>query len=584
MLKQNHGDASLKSAQTAAPTVSSAGAVESSGRADDAQRVGAGVFRRALTGSSSAIKNRASSLGLSTKLLIFTLAAVLLAEVLIFVPSIANFRRTWLLDRLGDAQIASTAALAAPEGVLPAKLRDELLMGVGVLQIAVRQERERRLIMAQPELPPVATLYDLRTASTFELIGDALAVMVRSGERTIAVRGTLPWGSAKFIEIVLDERPLREAMLAFGVRIFWLSIIISLIVAGLVFLALNALMVRPIKRITENMVVFAEAPEDASRRLEPMPRGDEIGRAARELEAMQTQLQHLLKQKERLAQLGLAVSKINHDLRNMLAHAQLISDRFADSSDPTVQRFAPKLINSLDRAIRLCTETLRYGEAREAPPAKADVPLAVLVDEVADTVGLGNEDCAIAWTNAVDRGLVVHADRDQLYRVIANVVRNAREVLETLPAAPAPADGQEAGPGLREIAVSAAQDGAGWTICVSDNGPGVPPPARKALFQAFRGSVRPGGTGLGLSIASELIRAHGGQITLIGAEQTGSDTNGRTGGHPTNHANNSGHMGNGEAGSRTPAPSQRGLKPLCGATFHITLPAHQSSSASSGST
>ena len=61
---------------------------------------------------------------------------------------------------------------------------------------------------------------------------------------------------------------------------------------------------------------------------------DEIGTAERELAAMQTELASMLHQKNRLAALGLAVSKINHDLRNLLASAQLFSDRLANLPDP----------------------------------------------------------------------------------------------------------------------------------------------------------------------------------------------------------------------------------------------------------
>ena len=98
-------------------------------------------------------------------------------------------------------------------------------------------------------------------------------------------------------------------------------------------------------------------------------RGDEIGVAERELASMQRQLSSLLAQKNRLAQLGMAVSKINHDLRNMLANAQLISDRLVAIPDPTVQRFVPKLIASLDRAIQFCNASLQFGGSQKRPPA-----------------------------------------------------------------------------------------------------------------------------------------------------------------------------------------------------------------------
>ncbi len=64
--------------------------------------------------------------------------------------------------------------------------------------------------------------------------------------------------------------------------------------------------------------------------LKPSERQDELGIAERELAGMQGVLADTLRQQRRLADLGLAVSKINHDLRNILASAQLISDRLSD--------------------------------------------------------------------------------------------------------------------------------------------------------------------------------------------------------------------------------------------------------------
>src|SRR5690606_38469618 len=120
------------------------------------------------------------------------------------------------------------------------------------------------------------------------------------------------------VDIVLPEAPLKAAMLKYGLNILLLSIIISVIAASLIYFALNGLLVQPMMRITSNMLNFSQNPEDASRIILPSQRDDEIGTAERELSHMQSELSHLLLQKNRLAQLGLAVSKINHDLRNML--------------------------------------------------------------------------------------------------------------------------------------------------------------------------------------------------------------------------------------------------------------------------
>jgi signal transduction histidine kinase len=268
------------------------------------------------------------------------------------------------------------------------------------------------------------------------------------------------------------------------------------------------MLVRPMMRLTRNILDFSQNPEDQSRIIVPSRRKDEIGTAERGLAHMQAELAHTLQQKNRLAALGLAVSKISHDLRNMLANAQLISDRLTGVPDPTVQRFAPKLIASLDRAISLCETTLRFGRAEEAPPRREPTPLRALVADVGEGLGLPRED-GIAWSMEVDDQLHVDADRDQLYRVLSNLCRNALQALEQ----------QE--PSMGHIRVTAARSGSRVTIDVQDDGPGVPEKARAHLFQAFQGSARKGGTGLGLAVAHELVAAHGGSIILV---ETGQGT------------------------------------------------------------
>ena len=235
----------------------------------------------------------------------------------------------------------------------------------------------------------------------------------------------------------------------------------------------------------------------------PSTRSDEIGIAERELAHMQLQLSQTLQQKSRLAALGLAVSKISHDLRNMLSSAQLISDRLSSLPDPTVQRFAPKLIASLDRAIHFCESTLRFGRAEEALPHRELFPLRALVAEIGDGLGLPREG-SIAWAALIDEGLRIDADRDQLFRCLSNLTRNAVQAIEQ----------SEAGTG--RVEVSARRDGSSVFLLVRDDGPGLSQQARDHIFQAFQGSSgRKGCTGLGLAIAHELITAHGGSIRLL---------------------------------------------------------------------
>jgi signal transduction histidine kinase len=300
-------------------------------------------------------------------------------------------------------------------------------------------------------------------------------------------------------------------MLDFSVNILWLSALISLITGGLLYFSINRLFVGPVRRMTENMVAFSGAPEDSARIIAPSGRRDEIGVAEEHLAAMQRDLGETLRQQRHLADLGLAVSKINHDLRNLLAAAQLFSDRLGSLPDPTVQRFAPKLIAALDRAIAYCQTTLAYGRAGEPNPSRRLVVLSRLVDDVADSLGLVAHQ-SIAWENRVPAGLEIDADPEQLFRVLVNLGRNALQAL----------DGDQDPSVVRRLSVAAARTADKVAIRVEDTGPGVPERARAHLFQAFQGAARPGGTGLGLAIAAELVRAHGGTIMLLDMSGPGS--------------------------------------------------------------
>jgi signal transduction histidine kinase len=257
------------------------------------------------------------------------------------------------------------------------------------------------------------------------------------------------------------------------------------------------------RRITVNMTAFREDPENPARVMAPSTRRDEIGTVERELTAMQRDLASMLHQKSRLAALGLAISKINHDLRNLLASAQLFSDQLSSLPDPRVQRFAPKLMRALERAIDLCQSTLSYGRVQEPEPERRPVELAPLVEEVREALGLP-ADSPIEWVSAVERGLVVDADADQLFRILLNLARNSVQALSA----------QEKSTGCDQIRITGRREGAVVVIEMSDTGPGLSEQARAHLFEAFQGSTRTGGSGLGLPIAAELVRAHGGEIRL----------------------------------------------------------------------
>ena len=444
---------------------------------------------------------------LSGRFLILTVIFVMLAEILIFVPSVARFRKDYLLDRLERAQIASLALLA--DDMLSEELEAELLRNAEVFNVALRRDEVRQLMLSNPMPQPVSATFDLRDASAFVLIRDAMMRLTKADPEVIRVIGSPVREAGLLIEITMDTSDLRAAMLDYGLRILILSAVISVITAFLLFLAVRRLLVRPIKGVVGHMQRYAAAPEDARGIIQPSADVRELREAEDALHQLQTELTQALKQKERLAQLGGAVSKISHDLRNILTSAQLFTDRIEASEDPLVRRMAPKLVGSITRAVHLCESTLAFGKAEEHAPRLTMEPLIDVVSDVVESERLATEGQDISFSEDIPVGLAVRADPEQLFRVLANLVRNARQALA--------ARGQGG-----EICISAHETEGAWIIDVADTGPGLPAKAQEHLFSPFQGGASKGGTGLGLAIAAELVRGHGGtlELTRTGPEGT----------------------------------------------------------------
>ncbi len=437
---------------------------------------------------------------LSGRFLILTVIFVMIAEVLIFVPSVARFREEYLLTRLERAQIASLALLAG-DGMIEEDLEAELLRNAEVLNIALRRDEVSELVLSADGIPPVAFTFDLREGNAITLIRDAMRRIARPQDETIRVMGNPVREAGLLIDVTMHAGPLRAAMLDYGLRILLLSAVISIITASLLFLAVRRLMVMPIKRVVHHMTNYSDAPEDKNRIITPKANVRELFEAETALRELQTDLTGALRQRERLAQLGEAVAKISHDLRNILTTATLMADRLEQSDDPAVQRTSPRLIASLSRAVNLCEGALAFGKAEEPPPRLDRVDLGNLVCDVVENERIAAGDADVRYETVVEPGLVARADGEQIHRVLANLIRNARQAIVAA-----------GGGGAVRVEAAAREDW--WEIRVCDTGPGLPQKAIDHLFKPFQGGARKGGTGLGLVIAAELVRGHGGRLEL----------------------------------------------------------------------
>lgn len=434
---------------------------------------------------------------LAARLFALTLGAILITEALIFVPSASNVRTQWLTERVQAARIAALALEAAPMREVSEELSESLLERAEVLAVTELEDDMRFQLLA-PAMPmeeePPTRIVDLRAPT---MLGRSAAAMSEyfapEGQMLVIVAEGSDAG--RVIEVLVPQAPLKQTMVDLAWRVTGLSLIIALVAAVVIYLLLDVFVVRPMRRVTVSVEQFSRDPGSWTRRLSPTKRRDEIGRAQNALAGMEEAVADSFRQRAHLAELGSAVAKINHDLRNSLASAQLVSDGLGRSEDPRVQRAAPRLKRALERAIELATATLDYGKAAPRAPVMQTVRLLSVLQGAAEEALVEN---GVATEIAVPETLVIRSDADHLHRIAANLIRNAAEAMRQVEAA-AP---------LIRIRI---EEGA---LLFSDNGPGVPEKTQENLFRPFSGSGRVGGTGLGLVIAHELAQALGGSLTL----------------------------------------------------------------------
>lgn len=447
--------------------------------------------------------------GLSNKLIVTIIGVILLVEVIVYLPSLANFRTTWLDDRLRVGVVAARVLDAVPDVMsLPRNLTDRLLTSAGADAIVYRREGQSQLIeLADPVTPGRVVTADLRQGDLPTQIMGAIDTLIAGPGRTLRIVGEGDLDES-LVELLMPEAPLRQDMLVYSRNILLVSLGIAAITAFVLYVLVSRMFIHPVLRLSANMLAFRQAPENASLILTPSRRRDEIGVVERELADMERDLSSTLRQRRHLADLGLAVAKINHDLRNTLTSAQLLSDQVATLDDPKVQRLAPRLVTTLDKAIGFAQSVLDYGREAAVPPHFAPTDLRALIEDAAFEARLAGHP-VIAFVDAVPQGVVLNIDAGQMARVFGNLFKNAREALESV------TDGER----KLSVSVDAEVTEDRVVVVVEDNGPGLPPRARDNLFVAFEGSARAGGTGLGLAIARELTEAHGGNLTYVDEAQ-----------------------------------------------------------------
>ncbi len=438
---------------------------------------------------------------LSFRLFALTLGAILLVELLIFLPSASNERSAWIETRVEAARTAALALDAGPSRMISAELSDKLLASAEVLGVAEIDDGMRiQLLPARNwqggEIIPI----DLTRSTMMGSMSAAVGTLFAPSNRVLLVRAK---GSAegRTIEVLMAEEPLQAELWGFAWRILFLSLLISFVVALFLYGLLYGLVVQPMLRVTDAVEQFRDDPGSWTRTLPPTDRRDEIGRAQNALADMEEAVSESFRQRRRLAELGEAVAKITHDLRNSLSAAQLVSDSLAKSKDPRVQTAAPRLERALRRAIKLATHTLEYGKSDTPETQITEFSLFDCIEEAA-LEGINGSGADVDWVNDIPPATRVTGDPEHLHRIASNLIRNAAQAIE----------------GEGEIS-AIWEEGA---LLIADSGPGLPERARENLFKPFAGSSKRDGTGLGLAIARDLARAMGGDLELESSDETGT--------------------------------------------------------------
>ena len=447
--------------------------------------------------------------GLSARLLLLTLLFVMLAELLILAPSLASYEEGRLEERVRAAELASLAVEASPDQVVTDSLSSQLLAGAGVVSVAVQSDGIRRLLLQGPPLARPPVLVDLRDRGGLTWLLQPFRILTSDAKQMVRIVAKPRFRDGDFVEIIVPETRLKRELWGYLAGLIAVTAFIGAVAGVLVYLSLNFFLVRPMQRITASMERFRANPDDPAARINASHRRDEIGRAEAELDRMQADLRAALTSRARLAALGEAVAKINHDLRNMLTSAQIASERLALSGDPSVAAALPRLERALDRAAALTSDVLDYGKSEERTPELAVIALKAAVEAAGEDAGL--ERAGVRLDIRVGAQDAAMADPEQLHRVLVNLLRNGREAIQG-------ADPPHAG----LIRVGVLRGEGHVTLTLTDNGPGLPERALSNLFQPFTGSGRPGGTGLGLAISRELAQANGGDLVLASTGPQGA--------------------------------------------------------------
>ncbi len=446
---------------------------------------------------------------LSGKLLLITMAFVMVAEALIFIPSAAMFRQSWLQERAVSAGLLTLAIEGVPNFSGGEMLSEQFMKDTSVSMVAQKRAGMSQLILGMPPISTDIIVVDLRKTRRLPLFRDTFRDFFSGDGGYIRILSDPTVSGVDALEVLVPRRALQMALQDYCQRVLLWSLFISLLTGIMVYAALSSIIVRPVEKLVKGVSVFRADPRKRPGPSRLSTRRDEIGQLEREFVDMKLGVRQAFVQQERLATLGMAMAKINHDLRNVLTSTQLISDRLAADKDKRISSMGERLVRAVGRGVKLCEATLKFSQSVEERPEPRKLQLATLVGEAAGDamVETGVETGRVSFTNHIARTTKITADPDHTYRIFYNLFSNAVQAMQGSP--------------QKNLSVKAQIIDNKVSVRIIDTGPGLPKKAQDNLFKAFTSAAK-GGTGLGLTIARELARAQGGNLMLESTSDAGA--------------------------------------------------------------
>ena len=429
---------------------------------------------------------------LTKQILILVALCLFIAELLIFVPSAARFQTEWL-----DRQWHHFLSQFSQEDAISLNTLDTRYGSIANLT-------QKRFYI------PDFICWKQADGEVAELghmpEGAALVDLSKSPLAHLSLTASLLFGSQDISITVFDSQrdfdfranwqadELRGELRSYAWRISLLTLIITLLTIMPLYLFLTRHFVRPLSSISQMIKTVSANPADLQEPANTNGSVTEINDIAAALNEMSEQVRRALRQKERLADIGEATAKINHDLRNILVSATLVTDNLSQSDDPKIRRIAPHIERAISDAANMTQNMMDY-----LSETKTEAPHAFSTSALAENLS-HDARLKVVVTGADD----LYGAADQFYRLVLNLARNAQRA------------------GATELTIDIWRAGHLAVIDISDNGPGIADDLRPHLFSAFY-SGHKRDTGLGLAIAKDLAVAMGGQLRLSRSTKIGSE-------------------------------------------------------------